>query len=154
MILGGHLTCQEGLRFVTVNAVALGYNLVQFRLSGDDNYNPLLITDDTADEYCRRMRGIETYIHLPYQINPCEPDQRRRNFYRAAVRRHIRTAEMIGARGLVLHPGFRKQASEEEAMKRAVQFISETVIEDHPRIFIETDSGSKNGSAVGTIEFF
>jgi len=151
--VGGHLPTYDGLRFVTVNAKALGYNTVQLKLGDSEGTNPYLITDETADEYCRRMRGIDTYVHLPYNLNPCDPTPNRRGFYQATIRRYLKAASMLKARAVVLHPGFKKDLSKDEALTNAGRFLLDVIEEDCPKILVETDAGSKNGSAVGSLEF-
>jgi len=151
--LGGHLSAKDGLRFVTVNARALGFTCIQTMLGDPDGLQPFVIEDQTADEYKRRMRGIDTFVHLPYILNPCEEIPRKRNFYRAVVRRYLRTANMLGAKGVVLHPGFKKELTEKTALKNVVGFLESVVEDDLPTVLVETDAGSKNGSAVGSIGF-
>lgn len=152
--LGGHLRASEGFRYIAPEARALGYNVVQIMVGGDRDYDPYDMTDKTAMEYRKMMYGIETYVHLPYVINPCEVQGRRKNFYKMSFRKFAKAADQLGAKAIVLHPGFKKDLSEAEAFRNLLKFVEESFEGDlHLDLLIETDSGSKNGSAIGTAEF-
>lgn len=154
MELGGHLRAAEGLKFVPLEARALDYRLVQIMLSEELDWNPLRIDETGAMEYRKTMFGVKTYVHLPFTINPCEDAPRRRQFGRVTFRKFAKAAQCLGASGLVLHPGFRKELSEEDAFLNFVLFFEGLVDDDTGmEILIETDSGSKNGSKVGSPEF-
>lgn len=149
--LGGHLNAATGLRHIVLNARALDYNVVQFMLGGSRDYRPYDISAEDAREYKKMSFGISTYVHLPYVINPCEADTRRRGFYKRMMLDFMQTSLAIGARGVVLHPGFKKELSDDEAYKNLVKFLEQVVDEETAiDVLLETDAGSKNGSAVGS----
>jgi endonuclease IV len=152
--LGGHLRTTEGLRHVVINARAMGYNLVQISLAGDRDYVPPDISERDAEEFRKMMYGIETYVHLPFIINPCEADARRRNFYARTFRTFSKVAADLGAKAVIVHPGFRKEQEEPEALKNMAKFFEKAHHDDlNLDVLIETDSGSKNGSAIGSLPF-
>lgn len=152
--LGGHLSARMGLRHVVVNARAMDFNLVQIMLAEPGQYVPTDIPLADVAEYRKMAYGIETIVHLPYTINPCEDDKRRRNFYRKTFREFCASAAGLGVRAVVLHPGFKKTLPLHEAHRNLVKFLEDGVDEDwHMDVLIETDAGSKNGSAVGDPEF-
>jgi len=152
--VGGHLSCESGLRHVVLNARALNYNVVQMMIGGSRDYKPYVITEEDAREFKKTTFGISLYVHLPYVINPCEEIPRRRNFYKHSVKQYIQVAVMLGARGVVLHPGFKKELTTEQAYQNLLKFIEDTVAEDERcDLLLETDAGSKNGSAVGSSRF-
>lgn len=152
--VGGHLSSASGLRHVVLNARALGYNVVQTMVGGSRDYKPHNITDDDAREFKKTTFGIQLFVHLPYVINPCESEPRRRNFYKHSVKQYIQVATRLGARGVVLHPGFKKELTTQEAYVNLLKFMEETVADDEALdMLLETDSGSKNGSAVGSTRF-
>jgi len=149
--LGGHLVAKDGLRYLVINARALGYTAIQTMLGNGREYEPFDVTDEAAAEYRRMTYGIATYVHLPYVLNPCEGQPQRVGFYRKSFKRHCSLASTLGARAVVLHPGYKKQLSEEEAKKNLVQFVEASWVEDWDMsLLLETDAGSKNGSAIGT----
>ena len=153
-VLGGHFPARDGLRFLISNARALGYNAVQTMLCSGREYEPMEVTDEAGSDYRAMSFGITTYVHLPYVINPCEGQPRRKNWYRRMFRMHVRAAMQLGAAGVVIHPGYKKTLSEGEAFRNSVDFFEASMEEEWDiDILFETDAGSKNGSAVGSPEF-
>jgi len=151
--LGGHLGAKEGLRYVVVAARALNYNVVQIMLGGGRDYYPYEINPKDQAEYKKMTYGIETWVHLPYIINPCESIPQRIGFYKRTYKAYCVAASELGARGIVIHPGYKKDLSEEVAYKNLLKFFESTHEEAWDlNILLETDSGSKNGSAIGTLE--
>jgi len=152
--VGGYLSCESGLRHVVLNARALNYNVVQMMVGGSRDYKPYTIKEEDAREFKKTTFGISLYVHLPYVINPCEIMARRRNFYKHSVKQYIQVATMLGAKGVVLHPGFKKELTTEQAYQNLLKFMEDTVAEDEAcDMLLETDAGSKNGSAVGSARF-
>lgn len=153
MKLGGHLRSADGMRHMVVAARGLQYGLIQTMLSPERDYAPREVTAKDAAEFKKFSYGIDFYVHLPYVINPCEEEKKRQTFYRHAFRQHARTAAMLGARGLILHPGFKKEMTEMQAETNLMKFIEAVIEDETPPLLLETDSGSKNGSKVGSLDF-
>lgn len=151
---GGHLSANPGLRQLVLAARALGYSALQTTVGGDRDYEPREIDPSDASEYRKMTFGVATYVHLPFIINPCEPVPQRRGFYKRAFKTFCNTATLLGTRGVVLHPGFRKDLTVEEATVQLVKFLDDAIDEEWTfDVLLETDAGSKNGSAVGSPEF-
>lgn len=149
--VGGHLSATTGLRHVVLNARALSYNVVQTMVGGPRDYQPFDISQEDALEFRKMSFGISLFVHLPYVLNPCEDTPNRKGFYKRTMRHYMATAAMLGARAVVLHPGFKKDLPAEQAYKNLVKFLEETVTDDESLgVLLETDAGSKNGSAVGS----
>jgi len=152
--IGGHLPAGEGLRHVALAARALHYDHVQMMIGGNTDWQPYAITEALAEEYKNMMYGLYTYVHLPFVINPCVEAGRKRSFTKIAMRKYNATAEALGVKAFVLHPGFKKELPFEEAYKNALLFMQEVLKDPNQiRILLETDAGSNNGSAIGSIEF-
>jgi endonuclease IV len=152
--LGGHLSADEGLSYAVATARGLCYNEVQLMNGKGRDYAPWEITDEVAATFRKMTYEMAITLHLPYVINPCEGMKQRRAFYKRHFKDQIATAEALGARRVVLHPGFKKELSEPEAFKNIVDFLDDVWNESWQVDFLlETDSGSKNGSAIGSPEF-
>lgn len=152
--LGGHISAGSGLRHVVLKARALGYGALQTMLGDPRGYEPYDISEESAEEFKRMTFGIQVYVHLPYILNPCEVRSRRSSFYRNIMRRYIKVSTALGSRGVVFHPGFRKELTIKEAYTQFLWFMEKVMEDEEPlEILIETDAGSKNGSAVGSAKF-
>jgi len=152
--LGGHVPAKEGLRYVISTARAMNYNVVQTMVGGGADYQPYDIPLTVALEYKKLIYGIETYVHLPYILNPCEGKPQRRGWGGRVFQEFCRTAQMIGAKAVVIHPGYKKQLELGEAQENCRKFFERYFEEDWEMdILLETDAGSKNGSAIGSLQF-
>lgn len=152
--LGGHLKASEGLSLVLAAARGLRYNEIQIMLAEGRSYVPWEFSEAVCREFQKMSYDITVTVHLPYTINPCESMKNRRNYYGRAARAFIETGLALGAKRFVIHPGFKKDLSETEAKKNLLTFLEEIWSESHPALLLlETDSGSKNGSAIGSAEF-
>lgn len=151
--LGGHLKSSDGLRHLVMNTRALDYNVVQTMVGGERDYTPHDIRAADAAEVKKMLYGVELFVHLPYVINPCEEAPQRRAMYRRSFRAFCATASLLGARAVVLHPGFKKELSENHALRNLAKFLEENIDEEWGlQILLETDAGSKNQSAIGSLE--
>ena len=153
MKFGGHVSMKNGLAHVVAVARALDYNVIQVMLGGGRDYSPPPLSEEAVDEFKGSVFGVELYVHLPYIINPCEDLLRRKGFYLNCMRKYMQASEFLGAKAVVLHPGYRKELSQEKAMANCLAFLEKAVAKNDIKILLETDSGSKNGSAVGSLEF-
>lgn len=152
--LGGHLRAEEGLSFVVATARGLCYNEVQIMVSDGKEYFPWEISEQTVLTFRKMSFEMAVTVHLPYVINPCENSPQRKGFYKRSFKDHIIASESLGAKRLVLHPGFKKELTEVQAFRNLVKFIEEAWLTDtKAELLLETDSGSKNGSAIGTADF-
>lgn len=152
--LGGHLKASEGLSLLVSTARGMDYNEVQMMVGDGRDYTPWEISEEDAEEFRKMMYGISTTVHMPYVINPCEEQGRRRSFYKKSFKAYVEASQAIGATKLVLHPGFKKELTEVQAYKNLMKFLEEVWDSDYRiQLLLETDSGSKNGSAIGSPEF-
>lgn len=101
-VLGGVMPTHEGLRYVPVNARAMGYSAAAVSVARPGGWSPLPVGKRDAEEYRKMTRGIATYVLLPPEAAPCPGrgwDERRR-----AYLGHLRAASQLGAAGVVVPP--------------------------------------------------
>lgn len=152
MKLGGTLSIDDGLRYAVVNARALAYNCMQFSIGMSGNWQTRSIDEAHVLEFKKLSFGMDTYVHLPYTINTGEGDARKKGIYKGIFRRNMRSAAALGAKGAVLHVGYKKELSRQEALRNSLKFIEESFEETWGvRLYLETDAGSKNESAYGDV---
>lgn len=152
--IGGHLAATSGLVNVAVNARALDYSCLQLNLSSGEGSSPIDPSDEELEKFLALTYGMRRYVHMPYTMNPCSDDARKRAIGKAIFRRYARTARAIGAKAVIIHPGYKQELTEELALKNAVRFFKDVQTDDSElEILVETDAGSKNGSAIGSLEF-
>lgn len=83
-------------------------------------------------------------IHAVYLINCATPDAELRKKSVASLTNTLQVGDAIGATGVVLHPGARKQDELEPAIKRAGEAIGEAIAESEScPVLIEQMAGHK-----------
>jgi len=147
--VGGHQPTNQGLEYAVLGARALNHDAMQIMLAGGREYDPREVSMETAEEFRKLTHGMDVFVHLPYVINPAESRHYRRRFYLSSVRKFKEVAGLLGAKGLVLHAGYKKESTRDEALGNVVKFVDGLLEGDGPEVYIEVDAGSKNGSAIG-----
>lgn len=149
---GLHVTASNGLNMAAMAPRALGVKVFQTMLGDGHAWNPYRVTEESANSFKKLTFGLYGYVHLPYTLNPCiERSHPHYKLQKAAIRRYGDLSLKLGFKGMVIHPGYKKSLSEDAAFNNMIHFMSE-ITGDIP-ILIETDSGSKNGSCIGSPEF-
>lgn len=150
--LGGHHSSSESLLHVVAAARGLGHNALQTMLGGEHDWNPFTIEQPLLMKFKALSFGIDVFIHLPFVMNPCS-EGRLKAISKATLRKYLNLSQAMGARAVILHPGFKKELEERVAYSNFIKFLSDLREDDRLKICVETDSGSKNGSAIGSLGF-
>jgi len=147
--IGGSQPTDQGLEYAVLGARALNHEAMQIMLAGGREYDPREVPMEKAEEFRKLTHGMDIFVHLPYVVNPAEPRRYRRRFYLSSVRKFKEVAGLLGAKGVVLHAGFKKSSTKGEALDNVVKFVDALLEDEGPDIYVEVDAGSKNGSAIG-----
>lgn len=139
---------------MAIGARALGMDIVQTMVGDGQSWSPYKFAEASINEFRKLSYGLKVYVHLPYTINPCLGEEER-NFksQKAIYRRYVELSDVVGAHSVVIHPGFKKTLHEDVAKKNLIKFFDTLRPEGQVRVLIEVDSGSKNGSMIGSPEF-
>lgn len=161
--LGGHLGSDAGFPILAAATRGMDYSTVQFMVGPSGRaqqgslpwYEPFPMTEGEINHARELLYGLRLWVHLPYMLNPCEDDNRKSAFYRRTYRKFCELCVRLGVEGVVIHPGFKKDLSEEQALSNLVRFFEKSHDQANwdLKLLIENDAGSKNGSAVGSLEF-
>lgn len=152
--LGGHMSTKDGIRYPILSTRGMGLEIMQIMVGESVSWSPYKITKDARNEFLKMSYGLGVFVHLPYTINPClSPVERLYKAQQAAYARYLETAHELGARAVVVHPGFKKELTEDSALKFLVFFMEKNKAPAGLKVLLETDAGSKNGSAIGSLEF-
>lgn len=91
---------------------------------------------------------VRIFVHGPYIINPASEHESKRNAAIGIMKRLAKAAHEIGAAALVIHPGSSKEGDKLDIISRLLEVAAAVPM----RILYETDSGSKAGSKVGSLQ--
>lgn len=90
------------------DAVALGANAVQIFLATPNGFDPPSLEDPAGLREQAEAADVAIYVHAPYRINVASTNNRLRVPSRKLLQAHLQGAAEIGARGVVVHPGYLK----------------------------------------------
>lgn len=152
---GAHLGTTHGIKYAAVSARALGIEAMQIMVGEGHSWSPYKMSDSVVNEFRKLAYGTAVYVHLPYTINPCiGKGNAHYNLQRSVIRKYLDVCEAVGATAAVLHPGYKKELGEDAARANFITFMEDTVPHmTGVKLLFETDSGSKNGSKIGSPDF-
>lgn len=159
-VLGVHLPSSRGLRYVVISARGLGVNAVQTFLGPTQSWLPYKFTPSSINEFKKLSYGLVFYVQFPHILNPSESSLSSscslRLIMLSSAFRYLELAMELGARSVIFRPGYLSPSSPSlsQARDSLLSFLHQ-LLSQHlsPRIFLEVDAGSSNGSRIGSIEF-
>ncbi|HZJ28829.1 MAG TPA: deoxyribonuclease IV [Solirubrobacterales bacterium] len=147
MLIGAHVSTAGGLAKAIGRGVAIECDAIQIFNQSPRAWKPTAHSDEDMAEFRRQMddsRIESVIIHAVYLINCAAPDPELREKSLAALSHALRIGDGIGAAGVVLHPGSRKDEDAEPAMRRAGELIAEALAESETcPVLIEQMAGHK-----------
>lgn len=96
-------------------------------------------------------KNVDLYVHAQFDLNPC--DATKRGWYLKQYQDTCEFAMRVGAKGIVLHPGSRKEDSEHVAFVNLCAFMEKVIGKTNMVTLLETDAGDKRGRKIGSPKF-
>lgn len=132
MLIGAHVSTAGGL----VNAIPRGVDIdcdsIQIFNQSPRMWRPTAYGEKDFAAFREAMADSQiesVIIHAVYLINCATPDEELREKSLASLTQALRIGDGIGADGVVLHPGARKDDEAEAAIKRAGAVVAEALAE-------------------------
>ncbi|MCO5316621.1 MAG: deoxyribonuclease IV [Solirubrobacterales bacterium] len=132
MLIGAHVSTAGGLAKAVARGVERGCDSIQIFSQSPRAWKPTAYTAEDFAEFNRAMSASRiggVIIHAIYLINPAAPERELREKSLVSLTAALRVGDEIGAAGVVLHPGSRKQDELDPALQRAGELIGEAVAE-------------------------
>lgn len=147
MLIGAHVSTAGGLDKAVGRGEELGCEAIQIFNQSPRMWKPTAYADEDFAAFREAMEAspVESVIiHAVYLINCATPDRELAKKSRDSLAHALRIGDAIGADGVVLHPGARKDSEPGPAMKRAGKVIRAALddTEECP-ILIEQMAGHK-----------
>jgi deoxyribonuclease-4 len=146
MLIGAHVSTAGGL----VNAVERGVerecDAIQIFHQSPRAWRPTKFETADCDSFnaaFAQSRLGSVVIHAIYLINTCSPDPEISEKSLASLTHALRLGDAIGAAGVVLHAGSRKQDPVEDAVARSGKIVREALSEsDACPVLFENTAGT------------
>ena len=154
--IGAHVRAAGGLWTAIENAKRIGASCIQIFGASPRQWNAKIPSDADVKKfkYTLKESGLNSvYLHAAYLVNLATPQ---RELLEKSIRNltdHLKIAEMIGAEGLIFHPGSSKgMKSRESGLDQEVRAIQKILksVPGKAKLIIENTAGG--GEKVGTAE--
>ena len=153
-ILGAHMSIAGGYYRAVDAAVAAGCDSVQLFTKNNNQWRAKPISDSDVEKFQTALRESSVawpLSHSSYLINLAAPEEELWEKSRDAMVEELRRATLLGAFGVVLHPGAYKETDEATGLDRVVAAL-DTIHDELPddktaRILLETTAGQ--GTTLG-----
>ncbi len=151
--IGAHVSIAGGLDRSVFRAVKIGCETIQIFTKSNAQWSARKLTLDEVDKFKSELAKFKIHpvvVHSSYLINLCARDREILNKSRRSFVEELKRCEMIGALGLVFHPGAHLGKGEDWAIKTIAESINlahEKTKNFKTLTIIETTAGQ--GTVVG-----
>ena len=147
MLIGAHVSTAGGLHRAVERGVELECDAIQIFHQSPRAWRPTNFGQRDFDSFNEAVEGSRlrsTVIHAVYLINTATPDGTIRGKSLSSLLHAVRLGDAIGADGVVLHAGSRKQDPLEEAIARSGEVVREVLAEtERCPILFENTAGTQ-----------
>jgi deoxyribonuclease-4 len=147
MLIGAHVSTAGGLSKAIGRGVEIDCDAIQIFNQSPRMWRPTAYGEDDFAEFREQKADSQiesVIIHAVYLINCATPDAELREKSLASLTQALRIGDGIGAAGVVLHPGARKDDEPEAAIKRAGEVVAEALAETEScPVLLEQMAGHK-----------
>ena len=147
--VGAHVSVAGGLWRAFANAEAIGTETIQIFGSSPQTWSVRIPDKEVVRKFReeRERTGIgPVFLHAAYLVNIASPNPVIFENSKRSLIGHLRVAEMIGAQGLIFHPGSTKGESRDEALAREAKAMREILrsVAGKTELIMENTAGGGN----------
>lgn len=155
--LGAHLSAAGGVARAAAAACRLGCEALQIFLAPPGRWMRAVPAEEEQQRFCALASSAplagRCFAHAPYLLNLASDCAELRRRSVAALVEELRTADLLGLTGVVLHPGSAGRGSRREASARCREAVAEALDmagEGDTALLLEgmAGSGGQLGSSV------
>ena len=148
MLIGAHVSTSGGLAKAVSRGEEIGCRSIQIFNQSPRAWRPTAFTDEDFAEFREAMKASQVesvIIHAIYLISTATPDRELRKKSRQALEHALKVGDGIGADGVVLHPGSRKNEELIPSIIRSGEMIGEALsVTDRCPLLTEQMAGHQN----------
>jgi deoxyribonuclease IV len=150
--IGCHVSIQGGIEKSSERANLLGCETFQIFTQNQRQWISKSYSQDTANSFrfeCEKNRfhPFEILSHASYLINLCSHDPAKLKRSQQALTEELKRCDLLGLKGVVIHPGAHGGNGEEWGVKTIANTINRILETYQPQaaIFLETTAGQGTG---------
>ena len=153
--IGAHVSTAGGLWKAFANAEAIGAETIQIFGSSPQTWSVRMPDKETIQKFRKEQErtGIApVFLHAAYLVNIASPNPVVFENSKRSLIGHLRVADMIGAQGLIFHPGSTKGESKDEALEREVSAMRAILKEVPGKTQLIMENTAGGGNKIGDLE--
>ncbi len=158
-ILGAHISVSKGLLSVIQKAKDMGAKSVQIFGASPRQWRVSFPSQKEAEQFklSFSQEGLgPLYLHASYLLNLATENKALVSKSITNLLDHYKIAKMLGAQGIIFHPGSAKKGEKEKALEILVESIKKIFKETdptYPWLIVENTSGG-GGKLLGSLQEF
>ncbi len=146
--LGAHVSVAGGLSEGALRAVDMGAECIQIFAGSPRRYDVPAVKSDEVEKFKKIISENKIgpiFIHASYLLNLASEDRSLKEKSIKSLLDSLRFADIIGARGVIYHPGSPKGGDKEKAIERETQTVKEILelFNGDAFLIIENTAGKK-----------
>jgi len=153
--IGAHVSTAGGLWKAFANAEAIGAETIQIFGSSPQTWAVRMPDKETTRKFREEQErtGVgPVFLHAAYLVNIASPNPVVFENSKRSLIGHLRIADMIGAQGLIFHPGSTKGESKDEALEREVSAMRAILKEVPGKTQLIMENTAGGGDKIGDLE--
>jgi deoxyribonuclease-4 len=152
MLIGGHVSTRGGIDKSVDNAVAIGAEVIQTHPTSPQAWRRLTLDATIVDSYRSKARAANLgghFFHAVYLVNLASASSSLLKQSIGSLVHYMELAELIGADGVIFHPGSHKGAGFEPMLPQIAGAMREVLARtgSPAKLIVENSAGA--GGTVG-----
>ncbi len=151
--IGAHVSCLGGISTCFDRALEIGAEAVQIHLTPPQTWRRLHPTEDEVSTFRGRMAesGLEQFFfHAVYLINLATAREDLLAQSRGSLRHSLEMANLLGAKGVVFHPGSHKGQGFEAVLPQMARAMTYALEESGGESLLLIENSAGSGANVGS----
>jgi len=152
LLIGAHESTVGGFHLAILRATGDGCRSIQIFGSPPGRWKAPPLKPGAVSEFRSALKKSQirsVLVHGRYLVNPAGPDPDLQVRSMMALREDYERCRVLGAEGLVIHPGSHRGTAEGEGIRRAAEMIDRLLEEERKGPFLLLENTAGTGSNLG-----
>lgn len=152
--LGAHVPVAGGVQNAFANGAEIGCDALQIFVKNANRWQAKPLSEETLEAYreARQAYGNPPVVgHASYLINLCAVNPETLTKSRAALKDELGRCDLLGVRGLVLHPGAHMGAGREAGLEGVIRSLDEVLAKtEDSSTYVWLENTAGQGTTLGS----
>lgn len=151
--IGAHVSSQGGILTAFDRALAIGAEAIQIHPTPPQTWRRLHPAEEEVASFRQRMKetGLDAFFfHAPYLINLATAKEALLVQSQGSLRHHLETANLLGVRGVIFHPGSHKGQGFEVVLPQMAETMRWALDETEGESLLIIENSAGSGANIGS----